>query len=74
VVFSCSLLHEALPVTKGTRYAYLPFLYNDDDAKVRQENRKYLDSKSGGMVDVDAALAAKKKEEEEAAGQKQAAE
>ena len=26
VVFSCSLLHEALPVTKGVRYALLTFL------------------------------------------------
>ena len=29
VVFSCSLLHEATPVTQGTRYAVLPFLYDD---------------------------------------------
>ena len=27
VVFSCSLLHEALPVTEGTRYVLLTFLY-----------------------------------------------
>lgn len=27
VVFSCSLLHEALPVTEGTRYVLLSFLY-----------------------------------------------
>ncbi|MEX0921786.1 MAG: 2OG-Fe(II) oxygenase [Rhodovibrionaceae bacterium] len=27
VVFSCSLLHEALPVTKGSRYVLLTFLY-----------------------------------------------
>ena len=26
VIFSCSLLHEALPVTEGTRYALLTFL------------------------------------------------
>jgi hypothetical protein len=26
VVFSCSLLHEELPVDRGVRYAYLPFL------------------------------------------------
>jgi predicted 2-oxoglutarate/Fe(II)-dependent dioxygenase YbiX len=25
VVFSCSLLHEATPVTRGERYAFLPF-------------------------------------------------
>jgi predicted 2-oxoglutarate/Fe(II)-dependent dioxygenase YbiX len=42
VVFSCSLLHEATPVTKGTRYAFLPFLYDDAAAKVREENNKFL--------------------------------
>jgi hypothetical protein len=52
VVFSCSLLHEALPVTKGTRYAYLPFLYDEQGAKVRQENMRFLDKGSGGMADV----------------------
>lgn len=35
IVFSCSLLHEATAVTKGKRYAFLPFLYNDADAKNR---------------------------------------
>ena len=44
VVFSCSLLHEARPVTKGVRYATLPFLYDEDAAKVRTENLRFLDS------------------------------
>ncbi|MEZ5956098.1 MAG: 2OG-Fe(II) oxygenase [Hyphomonadaceae bacterium] len=43
VVFSCSLLHEATPVTKGQRYAFLPFLYDDHAAKVREANNQYLD-------------------------------
>jgi peroxiredoxin len=30
VVFSCTLLHEAKPVTKGRRFAYLPFLYDKE--------------------------------------------
>ena len=30
VVFSCALLHEATPVTRGKRYAFLPFLYDDE--------------------------------------------
>lgn len=30
VVFSCSLLHEARPVTKGRRYALLAFFYGDE--------------------------------------------
>ena len=42
VVFSCSLLHEALPVTRGRRYVTLPFLYNDEAAHRRAENLKFL--------------------------------
>jgi predicted 2-oxoglutarate/Fe(II)-dependent dioxygenase YbiX len=42
VVFSCSLLHEATPVTKGRRYAYLPFLYDEAAAKIRDRNRQFL--------------------------------
>lgn len=43
VVFSCSLLHEARPVTKGDRYAFLPFLYDEAAAKIREENMKFVD-------------------------------
>lgn len=43
VVFSCSMLHEATPVTKGTRFACLPFLYDEAAAKLREDNLKYLD-------------------------------
>jgi predicted 2-oxoglutarate/Fe(II)-dependent dioxygenase YbiX/peroxiredoxin len=43
VVFSCALLHEATPVTKGTRYAFLPFFYNEEAAKIREANRGFLD-------------------------------
>jgi peroxiredoxin/predicted 2-oxoglutarate/Fe(II)-dependent dioxygenase YbiX len=42
VVFSCSLLHEAKPVTRGRRYATLPFLYDDAAAKIRETNRHYI--------------------------------
>ena len=42
VVFSCSLLHEALPVTRGKRYAFLPFLYDEAAARIRSENLKFL--------------------------------
>jgi predicted 2-oxoglutarate/Fe(II)-dependent dioxygenase YbiX/peroxiredoxin len=42
VVFSCSLLHEARPVTKGKRYAFLPFFYDEAGVKVREENLKYV--------------------------------
>lgn len=42
VVFSCSLLHEATPVARGRRYMFLPFLYDDAAARVREENRRFL--------------------------------
>lgn len=42
VIFSCALLHEATPVTRGTRYAFLPFFYNDEAARIRRENEQFL--------------------------------
>ena len=42
VVFSCSLLHEATPVTKGTRYAFLPFLFDEVGARIREQNQHLL--------------------------------
>lgn len=42
VVFSCSLLHAVSPVTRGERYAFLPFLYDDPAAEIRQQNLKHL--------------------------------
>jgi peroxiredoxin len=42
VVFSCSLMHEALRVTRGRRYCVLPFLYDEAGAKVREANLDYL--------------------------------
>jgi predicted 2-oxoglutarate/Fe(II)-dependent dioxygenase YbiX len=43
VVFGCSLLHEATRVTRGKRYMFLPFLYDDGAARIRAENLKFLD-------------------------------
>jgi peroxiredoxin/predicted 2-oxoglutarate/Fe(II)-dependent dioxygenase YbiX len=34
-VFSCGLLHAATPVTAGVRYAFLPFLYDEERARLR---------------------------------------
>jgi peroxiredoxin/predicted 2-oxoglutarate/Fe(II)-dependent dioxygenase YbiX len=42
VVFSCSLLHAVSKVTRGRRYAFLPFLYDDEAAKVREANNAFL--------------------------------
>lgn len=36
LVFSCSLLHEVLPVTRGKRYAFLPFLHDDGAEQLRR--------------------------------------
>lgn len=42
IVFSCGLLHRAWPVTKGTRYAFLPFLYDERSAEERVANNAFL--------------------------------
>ena len=42
VVFSCSLLHRVSVVTKGRRFAFLPFLYDDAAARIREENARYV--------------------------------
>lgn len=42
IVFSCSLLHEATPVTEGRRYCALPFLYDEAGEALRQQNRPYV--------------------------------
>lgn len=41
-IFSCSLLHEATPVTQGQRFALLSFFYNEEDAKVREQNKAHV--------------------------------
>ena len=34
VVFACGLMHEAMKVTRGRRYAFLPFFYDEAGAEV----------------------------------------
>lgn len=43
VVFSCSLLHEATPISDGKRYMFLPFLYDEAARVIREQNLKFLD-------------------------------
>ncbi|MBS0333860.1 MAG: 2OG-Fe(II) oxygenase [Proteobacteria bacterium] len=38
VVFACGLQHEATPVTRGTRYAFLPFFYDAAGQAIREAN------------------------------------
>lgn len=44
VIFSCSLLHAVTQVTRGRRYAFLPFLYDDAAAQIREQNMQFVDS------------------------------
>lgn len=42
VVFSCAMLHEATAVTAGERYAFLPFFYDEQAARQREQNAHSL--------------------------------
>jgi len=42
VIFSCSLLHEATPVTQGRRFTLLSFFHNDDDQQKRLDNLQHV--------------------------------
>ena len=36
------LLHEATAVTRGKRYAFLPFLYDDEGANILEQNQRFF--------------------------------
>ena len=40
VVFSCSLLHEVLPVTRGKRFVLLCFMFGDAEAQALEARRR----------------------------------
>jgi len=42
LVFSCGALHQVTPITRGKRYAFLAFLYGEDDAAKREANNARL--------------------------------
>ena len=42
LVFSCGALHQVTPVVRGRRYAFLAFLYDEEDAKKREANNARL--------------------------------
>lgn len=44
VVFGCGLLHEATRVTRGERFAFLPFLYDEAGAQLRETNAAFVDN------------------------------
>jgi len=53
VVFSCSLLHAVSKVTRGRRYAFLPFIYDDEAAKIRGANSVFLGEDVAGPKATD---------------------
>ena len=40
VVFSCSILHEAMPVTKGRRFGLFTFLFDEEGRRAEQRMRQ----------------------------------
>lgn len=50
VVFSCSLLHAVSQVTRGKRFAFLPFLYDDAAARLREDNQVFMESGGGYRI------------------------
>jgi peroxiredoxin/predicted 2-oxoglutarate/Fe(II)-dependent dioxygenase YbiX len=50
VVFSCSLLHAVSPMKRGKRYAFLPFLYDDTAAAIREANNAFLGEQVGAYT------------------------
>src|SRR6185436_19259277 len=42
IVFSCGALHQVTPVTRGKRYAFVPFFYGEEDAARRMANNVHL--------------------------------
>ena len=42
IVFAGALLHMVTPVRRGRRYAFLPFLYDDAAAALREKNTEFV--------------------------------
>ncbi|HEX7623591.1 MAG TPA: 2OG-Fe(II) oxygenase, partial [Anaeromyxobacteraceae bacterium] len=42
VIFACGLQHEATSVTRGRRYAFLPFFYDEAGQAIREANADFL--------------------------------
>jgi predicted 2-oxoglutarate/Fe(II)-dependent dioxygenase YbiX len=53
VVFTCSLLHSVSKVTRGARYAFLPFIYDDEAAKIRAANHAFLAQDQGQQATLE---------------------
>jgi hypothetical protein len=53
-VFGCGLMHEATPVTAGVRYAFLPFLFDEEGERQRIASRAQAETTA---PDIDTRLA-----------------
>jgi predicted 2-oxoglutarate/Fe(II)-dependent dioxygenase YbiX/peroxiredoxin len=42
IIFPCLLLHAVSRVTRGSRYAFLPFLFDEEAARLREFNNQFL--------------------------------
>ena len=42
IVFSTGALHQVTPVTRGKRYAFIPFFYGEEEAAARLANNAWL--------------------------------
>jgi predicted 2-oxoglutarate/Fe(II)-dependent dioxygenase YbiX len=42
MVHSCGLLHEVMPVREGARYAFIPVVYGEGAAQLRDKNKEFL--------------------------------
>lgn len=51
LVFSTGMLHEVTPITRGKRHVFVPFLYGEEDARLRQANNARLVAGEGHYVE-----------------------
>jgi peroxiredoxin/predicted 2-oxoglutarate/Fe(II)-dependent dioxygenase YbiX len=49
IIFPCSLLHAVSRVTLGSRYAFLPFLFDEEAARLREFNNQFLGAGVGSF-------------------------
>jgi predicted 2-oxoglutarate/Fe(II)-dependent dioxygenase YbiX/peroxiredoxin len=46
LIFPGALLHAVSKVTRGKRYAFLPFVYDEAAAKIREENARFIEGEA----------------------------
>jgi predicted 2-oxoglutarate/Fe(II)-dependent dioxygenase YbiX len=46
LIFPGALLHAVSQVTRGKRYAFLPFVYDEAAARIREENAKFIEGEA----------------------------